>query len=69
MGKIVIDEKYCKGCRLCADACPKKLIIEADTLNAKGFYPAKQKEGTNGDCTGCMLCARMCPDVCITVYK
>ena len=67
MAKIVVDEERCKGCLLCAHFCPKKIIEGATHLNAKGYYPAMQKEPDK--CVGCATCARMCPDVAITVYK
>ncbi|GAB6156115.1 ferredoxin family protein [Desulfosporosinus burensis] len=67
MLKVEFDEDRCKGCELCAEACPKNIVIMADYLNAMGFHPAtvlKQEE-----CISCGFCARMCPDVAITVRK
>ena len=29
MGKITIDENVCKGCEMCVNACPKKIIALA----------------------------------------
>jgi len=41
MKKIVIDEMRCKGCSLCVQTCPKKVIvIDNEKLNAKGYNPA-----------------------------
>lgn len=67
MAKIEVDLDRCKGCLLCAEFCPKKIIEASDSLNSKGYYPAKQTDPEQ--CTGCAICARMCPDVAITVYK
>ena len=68
-GTIRIDEARCKGCELCALACPKAVIeMAADLLNAKGYRPA-QLVDPDGQCTGCALCAVVCPDVCITVFR
>lgn len=67
MAKVVFNEERCKGCELCINACPKKIIHLADHFNANGFRPA---EVTNmAECIGCAFCARMCPDVVIEVYK
>ena len=54
------------------DACEKqpedrKIRVSADHINAKGYHPAAQIEGT--ECSGCACCATMCPDVAITVEK
>ncbi|HOI16359.1 MAG TPA: 4Fe-4S binding protein [Geobacteraceae bacterium] len=68
MPKIEIDELRCKGCGLCAIACPKKLIILSEQINSHGYTPAVFS-GTEQQCTGCCLCAEMCPDVAIKVFK
>lgn len=66
-GSIEVDEHYCKGCELCAQACPKGLIVmSSDRLTAKGYRPAElHGEG----CTGCAVCALVCPEAAITVYR
>ena len=68
MGKVVILDDVCKGCYLCAGACPKKVLAPAkDKLNKKGYRPI---EAVNpDDCIGCAMCATMCPDCAIEVYK
>jgi 2-oxoglutarate ferredoxin oxidoreductase subunit delta len=68
MGKIVIDEEYCKGCALCIGFCPQKVIRTANSVSKKGYRPAEFVD-PSGKCTGCTLCALMCPDAAITVYK
>ena len=68
MGKITIDENVCKGCEMCVNACPKKIIALAkDKINAKGYHPAQCVEPEK--CIGCAACATMCPDVAITVER
>ena len=67
MAKVVILENVCKGCYLCIGACPKNVLGESESLNAKGYKPAAVK---NPDaCIGCAMCATMCPDCAIEVYK
>jgi 2-oxoglutarate ferredoxin oxidoreductase subunit delta len=66
-GSVVIDRELCKGCLLCARACPLK-VLEADTIPASdGTYPAKVVYGEK--CIACGNCYAVCPDVCITVYE
>jgi 2-oxoglutarate ferredoxin oxidoreductase subunit delta len=67
MSKIVVDIEKCKGCRLCADACPQKIIQQSHDFNKSGYNFVVQ---TDKDlCTGCSICAVMCPEAAITVYK
>ena len=64
--KAKFDFEKCKGCELCLDACPKKIIsIKKDTFNKKGYYAAGLDDAKK--CTGCALCAIMCPDCAIEV--
>ncbi|GAB4117350.1 MAG: ferredoxin family protein [Candidatus Caldatribacteriota bacterium] len=67
MAKIVIDEERCKGCELCLEACPQKIIVMAEGFNKKGYHPAQQINPEK--CTGCAFCALTCPDVAIEVFK
>ena len=64
---IVVDIERCKGCNLCAVACPLHLVSLSDTVNHKGYNFAEQKEWEK--CIGCATCAIVCPDGCITVYR
>ena len=56
--KIEIIEKYCKGCHICVEFCPTKV------LEMKGFVVAvKNLEA----CIKCMQCELRCPDFAIKV--
>ena len=66
-GAIVVDNVACKGCAVCAEACPTNTIGLAKEVNAKGYNYAYAK--TEDTCIGCASCAMVCPDSCITVYK
>jgi len=68
MSKVSFNADRCKGCGLCVDACPKKIIeLSPDVLNIKGFHPAQIIDQEK--CIACAFCAVMCPDVVIKVEK
>lgn len=67
--RIVIDEDFCKGCGLCAEACPKKLLRIGNKLTKQGYPLVEISEADQENCISCALCARICPDVAITVVK
>jgi 2-oxoglutarate ferredoxin oxidoreductase subunit delta len=70
--KIIIDEELCKGCGLCAEACPKKLLKIGKKLNKQGYPLAEiddQGQELCVSCALCALCARVCPDVAIKVLR
>ena len=68
MAKLTFKTDFCKGCGMCVNACPKKLIrIAKDKLNRKGYSPAEITDQEK--CIGCACCAIMCPDCIITVEK
>jgi len=65
---IEIDSERCKGCGLCINSCPQKVIAFAESFNVKGYHPASPSD-KEGKCIGCGFCYLVCPDTCITVYK
>ncbi len=67
MPKVVVDEERCKGCQLCVEFCPPRVLAMSTTLNARGFFPAMLVDEER--CTSCAACAIVCPDVAVTVYK
>ena len=66
-GEIVINRDLCKGCLLCARACPLKLLQADTALNSQGCYPVLPPEGAK--CVACGNCFEVCPDVCIEVFE
>ena len=68
MNKVIFDETQCKGCLLCVDACPKKILAPDTTrVNPKGYNPIICNN--MAACTACTICARICPDSVITVER
>jgi 2-oxoglutarate ferredoxin oxidoreductase subunit delta len=66
-GMLKIDEEECKGCGLCVEACPPKVISLGDGLNHYGYHTA---EYAGAGCTGCGICFMACPEPgAITVMR
>ena len=66
-GNVEFDTQECKGCGLCVDSCPPKVLELSPDLNQYGVHPAQYK-GEN--CTGCGICFYCCPEPGgITVYR
>ena len=66
-GQLRIDEQECKGCGLCIEACPPKVISLSERLNHYGYRTATYA-GTG--CTGCGICFFACPEPgAITVLR
>jgi len=54
---IKVDQ--CKGCLLCIDACPKKVLSVSKSFNVLGYqYAELSAEG----CSGCDACYYACPE-------
>lgn len=68
MAKMTVDRSICKGCGLCVETCPKKIIfLDKKVLNSKGYHPSVVSDMEK--CIGCAMCAEMCPECAITVEK
>ena len=66
-GSVEINADECKGCSLCIESCPPKVLKPATYLNQYGYHPA---EYTGAGCTGCGICFFACPEPgAITVLR
>ncbi len=66
-GLLRVDVDECKGCGLCVEACPPKVIRLSERLNHSGYRTAMYA-GTG--CTGCGICFMVCPEPgAITVLR
>lgn len=57
--RIEIIEKYCKGCHICVEFCPKSV------LEMRGFVVGVKNLDA---CIKCMQCELRCPDFAIKVF-
>jgi NAD-dependent dihydropyrimidine dehydrogenase PreA subunit len=66
-GLLKVEESECKGCGLCIDACPPKVIALSEHLNHYGYHTAQY---AGSGCTGCGICFMVCPEPgALTVYR
>lgn len=66
-GQMRVDVEECKGCGLCVDACPPKVIVLNERLNRYGYRTAAY---TGVSCTACGICFMVCPEPgAITVLR
>ena len=62
---IRIITEFCKGCELCTNYCPEKILQLSTDFNSKSYhYPFVIKE-MNEKCTQCRMCERICPEMAI----
>jgi NAD-dependent dihydropyrimidine dehydrogenase PreA subunit len=66
-GQLRVDVDECKGCGLCVEACPPKVISLGERLNRYG-YRTVMYSGVS--CTACGICFMVCPEPgAITVMR
>jgi NAD-dependent dihydropyrimidine dehydrogenase PreA subunit len=58
-GKIRVDMDECKGCGLCIEACPPRVMAMSERLNHYGYRTATY---AGSGCTGCGICFLACPE-------
>jgi 2-oxoglutarate ferredoxin oxidoreductase subunit delta len=64
-GTVIIDERVCKGCELCIDACPPGVLSMSTRVNEMGYFVPELAPG----CTACRACLHICPDYVFQVYR
>jgi 2-oxoglutarate ferredoxin oxidoreductase subunit delta len=61
-GEVVIYATWCKGCHICVEFCPPKVLEMGPGDNfPKVIHPEK--------CTACHFCDTHCPDLALVVTK
>ncbi|MQY77172.1 MAG: 4Fe-4S dicluster domain-containing protein [Spirochaeta sp.] len=66
-GKPEIDQEMCKGCELCIEACPEKILKMSATFNRQGQRYSVCFEQDR--CTACTFCAVICPESAINIWR
>lgn len=56
---LEIDAEECKGCALCVDTCPERVLTLSTEINHSGYHPAVY---AGHGCSGCGLCFYCCPE-------
>jgi 2-oxoglutarate ferredoxin oxidoreductase subunit delta len=64
---ISINKDRCKGCSLCVNFCPVKILQLGESSNLMGYRNVVCLD--EGKCIGCQSCVRMCPDCVIGITK
>jgi NAD-dependent dihydropyrimidine dehydrogenase PreA subunit len=66
-GILRVDAEECKGCGLCVEACPPKVIGMNERLNHYGYRTAVY---AGAGCRACGICFMVCPEPgAITVLR
>jgi 2-oxoglutarate ferredoxin oxidoreductase subunit delta len=61
-GEVTIYATWCKGCRICVEFCPPKVLaMDPGEDHPRVVLPDK--------CTACRFCDTHCPDLAIVVRK
>lgn len=60
MSAFEINEKWCKGCGICAAFCPKQVLA---------IVHGKVSVVNEGACIKCRMCELRCPDYAIFVKE
>ncbi len=59
--KIKILEERCKGCGLCIEFCPRKVLSFSGKRNLQGYKVVSFNDPER--CNACGICYLMCPEV------
>lgn len=61
-GLVHVQLERCKGCELCIDYCPTRVLALSSQFNAKGYhYPIVVSDR----CIVCQACYTICPEFAI----
>ena len=67
MNRIFISTRYCKGCLICVESCPKRVLKASSDITDRGYTLPEAAEPEK--CNACGLCEIVCPDFAIAVEK
>jgi len=58
-------EDLCKGCGICIEFCPAKILKVGSRMTKKGVFAPEVIDPSK--CTACRICQYYCPDLAIFV--
>ena len=61
--KVIVVWRLCKGCRICVDFCPTRVLEMSNTPKSIPVLKNPRK------CVKCEACEMLCPDSAIFVVK
>lgn len=64
-GQVYIIPPRCKGCNLCIQFCPEKVLQESSATNAKGYHYPEVATSKETACVHCEFCTMVCPEFAI----
>ncbi len=65
--KIIIDKRLCKGCGICVEFCPQKILELGDEIDERGLHlPTAVRPD---ECKACSICELYCPDFAIAIVR
>ncbi len=67
MARIFIDRRLCKGCGICVEFCPRKVLEISSEMDERGFHMPEVTRAE--DCSVCGLCELYCPDFAICARR
>lgn len=65
-GKLAIFPELCKGCGLCLEKCPDRVLRWSEVPGVTG-NPTVEPEVEH--CRGCGVCEDVCPDAAIAFLR
>ncbi len=65
IGQVFVILERCKGCLFCIEFCPEQVLVESETMNAKGYHYPLVAPGKEEACVDCAFCKLVCPEFAI----
>ncbi len=61
-GEVIIFATWCKGCRICVELCPTRVLAMDEDEDHPRIVAAEK-------CTACHFCDTHCPDLALVVRR
>jgi 2-oxoglutarate ferredoxin oxidoreductase subunit delta len=64
-GQVYLIPERCKGCEVCVQFCPQKVLCVSEIRNEKGYLIPTVADGKETGCVNCEFCTLVCPEFAI----